>query len=235
MRTVVLTLGAALLLLVTQPAGASNAVSLGHSDETTIVGPERECSGGTLVHNHDGSFEYGYNWTYGGCQPPYYGAFGEGYDLGIGKIRCAAYWLAGFPGFGIAEPADCYVWNGGVTEEPGEVLAVITDVHFSGIANWPMVSQHDVDINVDVLGAFTIGYWANMQGGWDFYVCGADLDGPPGHPWTCIAPGIGFPSGWQDPSIVWGPTSAMGCGVYFESNPTPAESPTWGAIKEMFR
>ena len=72
-----------LLALGTSSAVASDAVSLGRSDETTIVGPGTDaCASGVLVHNHDGSFESGCMWQYGGTMPPYYGAFGEGYDLG---------------------------------------------------------------------------------------------------------------------------------------------------------
>jgi hypothetical protein len=92
MARLVILIGA--LLLGAMPSGASNAVSLGYSDETTIVGPERECSGGTLFHNHDGSFESGYGWQYGGEVPPYYGAMGEAYDLDAGTVACGVFWLA---------------------------------------------------------------------------------------------------------------------------------------------
>ncbi len=53
-------------------------------------------------------------------------------------------------------------------------------------------------------------------------------------PWTCIAPGIGLPTGWHDPSLVWGDTRSMGCGVYFERG-TPVEPETWGAVKSLYR
>jgi hypothetical protein len=225
-------------LLAVMPSGASNAVSLGYSDETTVVGPGTDaCASGALIYNHDGSFENGYAWEYEGCQPPYYGAFGEAYDLGAGTATCGAFWLTSLPGFGVYDPADCYLWEGGVADEPGAVLAVVTGVAFSGMGTWPYVNQHDVDMNVGVDGAFTVGYWANMQGGFDFFFCGADENGPRGHPWTCIAPDQGYPSGWQDPAIVggwWGPTKSMGLGVYFEQA-TPIRNQTWGAVKAMFR
>jgi hypothetical protein len=214
---------------------ASDHPSLGYSDETTIFGPGTDaCPSGVLIHNHDGSFEYGYGWAYGGVAPPYYGAFGEGYDLGAGTIRCTAYWVCGI-GFMLDYYADCYVWEGGVASVPGAVMAVVTGVRFMGVGYWPTFTQHDIDMNVGVSGPFTSGFWGDWPGqGPPGYFCGADLDGPPGHPWTCIAPGIGYPSGWQDPSIVWGPTSSMGCGVYFEQG-TPAESPTWGSMKALFQ
>ncbi len=223
------------LLLAALPGSASDAVSLGHSDETTVVGPGTDaCASGTLIYNHDGSFENGYTWQYGGCQSPYYGAFGEGYDLGAGTAACGAYWVTTIPGFCDGYPADCYVWEGGLDSTPGQVLAVVTGVLFTNMAVWPTVGQNDVDLNVAVAGSFTIGYWGVWPGAnWCFF-CAADENGPGGHPWTCIAPGTGYPSGWQDPAIVWPNAKSMGCGVYFEQA-TPAESATWGAMKALFR
>jgi hypothetical protein len=236
MRTVVLTLSAALLLLVTQPAGASNAVSLGRSDETTIVGPGTDaCASGVLIHNHDGSFENGYLWQYTGCQPPYYGAFGEGYDLGEGIVTCGTFWVSTLPGPYIPPGlADCYIWQGGVDGPPGAVILVLPGGGFDNVPVWPNVGQNDVEMNVHQSGPFTVGYWGNWPDGFGLFACVADEDGPRGHPWTCIAPGQGYPSGWQDPAIVWPNAKSMGCGVYFESNPTPAESPTWGVVKSLF-
>jgi hypothetical protein len=226
---------AVVVLLTALPCGATNAVSLGYIDETTIIGPARECSGGTLIHNHDGSFESGYAWQYSGCAPPYYGAFGEGYDLGAGTIACGAYWLSTLPGFFPPTVADCYIWEGGVGSEPGDVLAVLPGVDMGPIGLWPYVTQHDVDMNAAVDGAFTIGYWGPWPGeSSPWYFCAADESGPRGDPWTRIAPGQGYPSGWQHPSVVWPDARSMGCGVYFEQG-TPVESETWGALKSLFR
>jgi hypothetical protein len=223
------------LLLAALPASASNAVSLGYSEQTTIIGPDRECSGGTLFHNHDGSFESAYTWQYEGCQSPYFGALGEAYDLGAGTISCAALWLTDLADYiFFPDNADCYLWDGGVSTDPGGVLALVPNVHMPSLPYWPTVRQYDVDMNIAVSGPVTVGCWGPWPYETWWWYCAADLDGPPGHPWTCIAPGIGYPSGWQDPSIVWGPTSAMGCGVYFEQG-TPVESETWGAVKALFR
>jgi hypothetical protein len=222
------------VLVAVMPCGASNAVSLGYSDETTIVGPERECSGGTLFYNHDGSFENGYAWQYGGVMDPYYGAFGEGYDLGAGTIVCGAFWLSTLP-MPWGTWGDCYVWEGGVGSSPGTVLVLIPGVVFWNVPYWPSVGQNDVEMEISVAGAFTVGCWGPWPGSLCDYFFAADENGPGGHPWTRIAPGQGYPSGWQDPAIVWPNAKSMGCGVYFESNPTPAESETWGTIKAMFR
>jgi hypothetical protein len=223
-----------ILLLVTPGVYASNPASLGYSDETVIVGSDPDaCAGGVLTYNHDGSFENAYAWRYGGVVPPYYGALGEAYDLGGGTVVCGAYWLSTLPDHMLDPPSDCYVWEGGVGSAPGAVLGVVIGVEFPGIPNWPTVRQFDVDLNISVTGPFTVGYWPESPGGHSGYFCGADLNGMGGHPWTCIAPGIGYPSGWQDPSVVWGPTRSMGCGVYFEQT-TPVGTQTWGTIKALF-
>jgi hypothetical protein len=224
------------LLLAAMPVTASNAVSLGYSDETTITGPGTDaCASGTLIYNHDESFENGYAWQYGGSVPPYYGAFGEGYDLGYGVVRCGSFWVSGLQPPPVGALADCYIWLGGIETDPGEVLAVVTGVEFMNVPCWPGVGRNDIEIGVGVPGAFTVGYWGDWQSAYGTFFCAADENGPGGHPWTCIAPGQGYPSGWQDPAIVWPDAKALGCGVYFESHPTAAESPTWGAIKAMFR
>ena len=59
-----------------------------------------------------------------------------------------------------------------------------------------------------------------------------------------MAPGIGYPTGWQDPTLVWGDTRSMFIGVSFSRDPSgieefpeeapPTESPTWGQIKAIF-
>jgi hypothetical protein len=91
-------------------------------------------------------------------------------------------------------------------------------------------------MDVTVSGDFTVGYWGDFPGSYALFFCAADENGPGGHPWTCIAPGIGYPSGWQNPSVIepWAQVKALGCGVYFEQG-TPVESETWGALKALFR
>ncbi len=223
----------AALLVAAMQCAADSAASLGYSDETTIVGPGADaCASGVLIHSHDESFENAYAWAYGGVVAPYYGAFGEGYDLGSGTISCAAYWVTQV----LADwfYGDCYVWAGGVGPAPGAVLAVVAHVNFAPVPHWPEIGQKDFDVNLAVTGPFTIGYWGDWPGSYAAFFCAADLDGPAGHPWTCIAPGLGYPSGWQDPSTIWGPTRSLGCGVYFEQA-TSARSETWGALKALFR
>jgi hypothetical protein len=210
-------------------------MSLGYSTETVVQGVQGDaCANGTLYMNHDGTFENGYAWQYGGTVAPYYGAFGEGYDLGPGTVFCGAMWLSTLPGFDLGQRLDAYVWNGGVGGVPGGVAGVVTGYDPSTIGNWPAITQHDVDMNIAVTGAFTFGYWGNWPGAQCGWFCAADLDGFGGYPWTNIAPGIGYPTGWNDPSIIWGPTQSMGLGAYFGEGGTPVEAQTWGSIKALF-
>jgi hypothetical protein len=208
---------AAILCAATLTAAADDQASLGYSDETVIIGPDPDaCANGVLIYDHDGSFENGYCWQWGGVDVPYYGAFGEGYRLGPGRVFCGAYWLTQI-GYFYGQTADLYVWEGGVTMSPGAVVGVVTGHVFSGIAFWPSISQHDADLNIDVTtGEFTVGYWGNWpQSGPCAWYVAADLDGDEGHPWTNIAPGIGYPTGWNDVSSVWGYTPSIGIGAYF--------------------
>jgi hypothetical protein len=225
------------LWLAASTAGASNFASLGYSDETTVVGPGTDaCAEGTLIYHHDGSFENGYAFDYEGVAPPYYGAFGEGYDLGPGVVTCGAYWLGTLWGYYQGEPSDCYIWQGGVDTLPGTVLGVVPGIVFDNIPLWPEIGQNDIELNISVDGEFTVGCWGNWPGaGEPAYFWAVDLDGEQGHPWLCMAPTIGWPTGWMDPSDIWDPpTRSMGLGVYFEQG-TPVEAETWGAIKGMFR
>ena len=235
-------IGALILSLAASPAQAQRAI--GYSDATVVIpDPTSNCAIGTRTINHDGSFENGYGWDGGGTVPPYYGAFAESYDLGTGTVSCAAFWLTQ-NGFFNGHPLDAYVWDGGITGEPGGVLCLVPNVVPTNIPFWPECGQNDFQIGCPVTGEFTVGWWADFHDEYlQYYTC-ADLNGPGGCPWTCIAPGIGYPTGWHDPSVVWFDTCSLGIGVFFARDPSgieefpeegpPPESPTWGQIKAIF-
>jgi hypothetical protein len=222
-----------MVLALAAAANATNPVSLGYSDETITHGPQGDaCATGTLYVNHDGTFENGYAWRYAGIAPPYYGAFAEGYDLGPGTLACAAMWFS-HNGTFAGQTCDVYVWDSdGVN--PTNVLGVVVGFAPSGVGFWPNITQHDCDVNVYCPGDFFVGFWGNWPGVVQGWFIAADLDGFGGLPRTNIAPGIGYPTGWQDPSIVWGPTQSMGLGGYFGEGGSPAENQTWGSIKALF-
>jgi len=218
-------------------ADSPPAVSLGHRRDTVVEPSGRECPGGTLYSNHDGSFENGYAWQSQGVEPPYYGAFGEAYDLGPGCVECGAYWLSELHSW-TGESADIYVWDQGVSGEPGAVLALIVGLVFEGMPTWPHIRQFDVPIELRVVQDFTVGFWGNWPEGPDgyFFVC-ADESEPGGLPWTCISPLLPYyPSGWQHPSIVSGfeGCRSLGLGAYFTPAPSPVEYRSWAAIKALF-
>lgn len=216
-------------------SSADEALSLGYSEDTVIFPSQSDdCAEGVLVYNHDGSFENGYAWGFGGIEPPYYGAFGEAYELGPGEIVCGAYWLTHvyeWPEYAI----DLYVWEGGVTREPDAVLCMVPDVVPENVPHWPDCGQNDIELRCCVEGEFTVGYW------WGYptdprrlFIC-SDENGAPGFPWTCIAPGIGYPTGWQHPNVVFPECQSLGCGVYFGEGPSPSEGRTWGRVRALFR
>ena len=102
---------------------------------------------------------------------------------------------------------------------------------------WPSLSRHEFGINANCAdGGLFAGYWGNWPNAVMGWFVGADLDGYGGCPLTNIAPGIGYPTGWNNVSIVWGPTQAIGIGV--ELNPcgaVPIQETSWGKVKALFR
>ncbi len=214
-------------------AGAGNASDLGYREDTVIQGDGRPECAGTLTHNHDFSFENGYCWSYGGVAPPYYGAWGEGYDLGSVTIECGIFWLTQ-DSYVVPTPSDIYVWDGGIHGPPASVLSMVADVDFYNLLLWPSIGRNDVEIGCCVTGDFTVGYWNDASDQFCTFYCAADENGSGGHPWTCIAPGIGYPDGWQHPNVVYPNCVSMGIGVTVTDTPSPVESKTWGSIKALF-
>lgn len=214
-------------------ANAANFGSVGYSDDTIIEGDQSDQCTGFLIYNHDFSFENGYCWQLQGTAPPYYGAWGEGFDVGDANIECGVYWLTQI-GYYMGQPMDAYVWSGGVAGPPNGVLCVVPGIVGLNIGFWPTCTMNEVEIGCCVRSDFTVGYWADFADevcGW--YVC-ADENGFAGFPWTNIAPGIGYPTGWQHPRVAFPAAVSLGLGATFTDTPTPAQSQTWGAIKALF-
>lgn len=192
--------------------------------------------------NCDGTFENGYAWRYLGVQDPYYGAFAEGFQ-GPASIQAVRLYLTQIGAYE-GQATDIFVWGPG-EGGPGSVLQIHPGVVFDAIAYWPDVSVHDVPIHTFVGDE---PFYVGSQGDWPLAAAGyywaVDQDGIGGDPWTCIAPSIGYPTGWSDPDLVWEDTQAMGIGVFLtplsasveDSEETPPAEPrtSWGGIKALF-
>lgn len=214
-------------------ASADSYSSLGYSEDTVIQGEMGDQCVGIPIYNHDMSFENGYCWQLQGCAPPYYGAYGESYDVGAVNVECGLYWLSQI-GYYVGQPLDAYVWEGGVYGAPSGVLCVVPGNTGLVIPYWASCGLNEIEIGCCVDRDFTVGYWADFSPdicGW--YVC-ADENGFSGYPWTCIAPGIGYPTGWQHVSVIFPGCVSLGIGLTMTDDPSPAESQTWGSIKALF-
>jgi hypothetical protein len=210
---------------------AENFASLGYREDTVIQSNGRECVG-TLVYNHDFSFENCYCWQHEGVAPPYYGALAEGFDLGAVTAECAVYWLTNL--YDLPAPIDVYVWDGGVDGPPEGVLCMIPGVDDLCVGYWPSCCENDIEVGCCVSGDFAVGYWVDFGDHYCLEYCCADENGNGGYPWTCIAPGIGYPTGWQHPNVVFPDCVSMGIGVTVADEPSAAGSETWGSIKALF-
>jgi len=212
--TIILGLALFALLIVAQARDTAppTHASIGRGVGVHVAGGDRDCWDGVEHYaNHDGSFEDGYAWQYGGVVPPCYGAFAEGFSLGVCTVPCVRLRLTTLSGYFADQPLDVYVWRSDGTN-PSTVVGMTAGVHLEDpVGLWPNVTTHDIDINnVAVPGDFFVGFWGDWPGESPGWFIAADLDGPGGMPRTNIAPGIGYPTGWQDPSIVWGPVQSLG-------------------------
>ncbi len=192
--------------------------------------------------NVDGTFEQGYAWRGLGLADPFYGAFAEGFQGPAQVMGVRVYVTQG--GYFAGESMDLFIWGDGIGE-PGAVLQLIPGLVPESIPLWPDVAGLEYAVEAAVGNNFYVGTQADFGLSSTFWNA-VDLDGPGGSPWTCIAPGLGFPVGWNDPSIVWtefGQTKSMGYGVYIERSSSVDELPgdevfdpqtTWGSIKALF-
>jgi hypothetical protein len=230
---------AILFALLGVMAGAASAASThgsvgrGHG----ITGPGQDSNPcnppGTLDLNYDGTAENGYCWQYAGIGAPYYGAFAECYSASGGVCGIELFLTGvGYP----CNNLTLYVWED-AAGIPGNVLSSTPGVNPCPVSTWPVVNAEDFAIaNTAVNGNFWVGYWSDDSAQPCGYFIGADLDGcGRGCPFTNIAPGIGYPTGWNNVSIVWGQTAAIGIGAWVGGGaPVPTKLTTWGRIKNMY-
>lgn len=221
------------ILCVVAVARAGNYASLGYREDTIIEMGRDYCSAPYgLIYNHDFSFENCYCWQMEGILPPYYGAFGESYATGDLGVECVVLWLTQTGDYQ-GQPLDVYMWEGGISGPPSRVLCVVPGVTDLAIGYWPTCTMNEIWL---WCGApeYTLGYWADFSGeNCAFYLC-ADENGFGGYPWTCVAPGMGFPTGWQPANVVWPHCVSLGIGATLNGGGSPVESQTWGTIKALF-
>ncbi len=214
---------------------AAGSVGVGHG----VIRPgsrTNPCAGSTFMLNSDGSYENGYTWWYGGQVAPYYGAFAEGYNA-TGSVCGQQYALTTSSGMFNCQKLDAYLWNSD-GNNPTSVIHVDPGINISQPAVWPEFALTDINTtDVRISGNFFVGYWGEWPGAMAGWYIGADLDGFGGQPRTNIAPGVGYPTGWNDVSLIWGPTQAIGIGAYVLTGPpppVPVSIQTWGRIKSLY-
>ncbi len=220
---------------LSQAGRTARSVGVGHGK--IKAGPRTNpCSGSTLLLNADGSYENGFTWWYGGQVAPYYGAFAEGYTA-TGFV-CGQQWaITSETGMYSGQKADAYLWNSDGTN-PTSVINVDYGMTVSTPAIWPSFTLADINTTDEVSpGNFFVGYWGEWPGAIAGWFIGADLNGYGGMPRTNIAPGIGYPTGWNNVCVIWGPTQAIGLGAYVMEGPpppVPVSIQTWGRIKSLY-
>jgi hypothetical protein len=227
-------LAAALLAAVSSGAGAIDYSCVGSGHGQGAPGRDNPCPGSELMLTSDGTFEAACGWCCEGVLPPDWGAWAEGYTA-TGTICGIQFWFSTIPDWPQDRTMDAYVYSSdGVN--PAEVLSLTTGIDPNPIAVWPDMSSRDVPIaDTPVDGEFFVGYWGNWPNGTEGWHTGCDLDGPQGKPRTKIAAGLGYPTGWHDPSIVFGPTRNNGIGPWLRSDGVPARNTSWGVVKSLYR
>jgi hypothetical protein len=209
--------------------------SVGRGQGVILPNPAGDpCPPATLLRNYD-RVDDACCWQYGGIMPPCYGAFAECYDTGEeARYVCGVQLLLtglGYP----CHPCNVYVWSddGGV---PGTVLSVTAGADPCPVATWPSASTHDFAVEpVLIQGAFWTGWWADFSQQPCGYMTTNDFDGVSGCPYTNIAPGLGYPTGWHDVAYVWGPMRAIGIGAWVRDETVPTRESSWGRVKRVYQ
>jgi len=212
----------------------------GGGTQITALGSRQPCEGDLLFHGDGGvgGYEDAYTWQYGGVQAPYYGAFADSFGADV-EICALFFDLTRTAQYAHPDDLDAYIWEeaGGV---PGNVLMVV-NAYIDEVAVWPDFSRHFVELPSNVALPVWVGYWGDWPGEQaSWFICAdTDAGGPnPGTPMTNVAPGTGYPTGWQSVDLIWPldrRTRALGLGAVIYGGPVPAPASTWAAIKSLFR
>ena len=216
------------------------------------VSARKACVGGepALLIRGDGTYENAIAWQFESSAAPDYGAFAVPFpEALVSWISAVVLDLTGAPPIGSAPAgpainrlgiADVFVWDD-TDGVPGAVLWTETGVSLELDVTWPsfvrVVVPVDPVVRCDAItgDAAWAGFWGNWPGEPAATFVGTDLNGFGPAGMTRIAPGLGFPSGWQDVSIAWGGVTALGIGILAEPcGPEPVLRSSWGAIKRLY-
>ena len=227
-------IAASLFSLTPVAAAPDLLVTLGPGEGAAVPSPAEPPCDGVLLEHGDGSWEYAYAWRNESVALPDFGGFGEGYTA-TGSVCGMRAYLTTTPGHGDFGYMNALVYDSDGTN-PGNVLSVTVDILVEQLSFWPEVSIREFEVTpTDVDGEFFVYLWPNWPGAWERWYFAVDRTGLPGLPRTKIVPGFGYPSGWQNPNVAFGPTKAMGVGAYVEEGPSPVASASWSQIKSLFR
>lgn len=253
MKTWIVTICCLAAALSSAGATPEGARSLGWNSSTYIVpGAGSELMRYDVLH-HDGSFEDAFCFQFGGVVPGTTdGAMAEGF-FGLGdrdsvlRIDNIILYVTQ-DGSYTGQLLDLYIWEGGTGSAPGAVIWQSSGCLLTSVPLWPAVGENRLACGIDMpINDFAIGYWADFSTALCGWYLAADRTGISGHPWACVAEGLGYPAGWQDAEVVWGPPiGALGIGaslgffsgVVEEDPDEPEEAEelsTWGLIKGLYR
>jgi hypothetical protein len=192
----------------------------GFSDNTTIIEPPGTDEEFELLILWDGTAENGYCWQFAGVVEPDYGAWAECYG-----------------GRYVVQNADFTLWDdaGGI---PGNVIQLVRMAP-GPIPFWPDVGAVKIPCDPPIIIDLTrwyAGFWPVWPGEGCGWFVASDEDGFPGCRLTKFAPGIGYPTGWGDCTIVgtFAGCQSLGIGVWVKEDVVPTQESTWGQIKALF-
>jgi hypothetical protein len=207
----------------------------GYSENTTIIEPPGTDDGEMeLIIVWDGSAENGYCWQFAGNVEPDYGAWAECYT-GTYVIQQWHFYFTQ-TGYYFGQMADFTVWGdgGGI---PGNVIQIVRTPP-GPIPFWPEVGAVKIPLDppIQVELTFYVGYWPMWPGEGCGWFTASDENGFPGARLTKIAPGIGYPTGWQDCTVVgtFAGCQSLGLGFWAKEVVVPTQESTWGQIKALF-
>jgi hypothetical protein len=135
---------------------------------------------------------------------------------------------------------DVYTWEDDGApppdNNPGNILNVQVGVSPGPIAMWPEISAHKVNWAFPITLPIFVGFWGNWPMANPGWFIASDETGPGGSPRTKIAPGIGYPTGWNHTNIVptFSACKSLGICFWWSDKVTPAKETTWGKIKALY-